>query len=130
MFSQIPVPAGIIRLPKALPRVWVAETTLPQRSATTKWVVWTADGGTNDGVGLTTSITVKPVNDPPKFVLGPTVTVPEDAPAQVVPAFVSDLSPGPPDEADQTSVDFNLLDVVAHGSSFDGRRGSPARTPR
>ena len=36
----MPVPSGMMRLPKALPSVWVADTTLPHLSATTKCVVW------------------------------------------------------------------------------------------
>ena len=37
--SQMPVPGGIVLLPKTLPRVCVALTTFPSRSATTKCVV-------------------------------------------------------------------------------------------
>ncbi len=47
-------------------------------------------------------ITVTPVNDAPSFTKGADVTVLEDAPAQSIPAWATQISPGPDDESDQT----------------------------
>jgi hypothetical protein len=57
------------------------------------------NGGTDDA---TATITVNPVNDPPSFQIGPTVTVLEDSGAQTVSPWVTAISPGPADESAQT----------------------------
>ena len=49
LLSQMPVPSAMIRLPKALPRVWVADTMFPAASATTKWVVLAPASPTTQG---------------------------------------------------------------------------------
>jgi hypothetical protein len=57
------------------------------------------NGGTDDA---TATITINPVNDPPSFQIGPTVTVLEDSGAQTVSPWVTAISPGPADESAQT----------------------------
>ncbi len=65
----------------------------------------------SDGVNTastTFKLTVTPVNDPPSFTAGPNqVTGPEPG-ERTVPGWATNLSPGPPDEADQLlSFKFN-----------------------
>ena len=57
------------------------------------------NGGTDDA---TVTITVAPVNDPPTFQVGATVTVLEDSGPQTIPNWVTAISPGPANEAGQT----------------------------
>ncbi len=72
------------------------------------------DGGTEDG-GVDVSapqtflIAITAANDPPSFTKGPNVTVAEDAGAQVLATWASEISAGPADEASQTV----LFDVQA-----------------
>jgi len=60
----------------------------------------------NDGNGgtdtATVSITIVPVNDPPSFLAGPTVTVLEDSGPQTFLNWATLISPGPADESGQT----------------------------
>ncbi len=63
---------------------------------------FTADDGVGlPGVGLVT-ITVTSVNDAPSFTRGGDQAVAEDAGAQSVPNWATDMSPGPDDESGQT----------------------------
>jgi hypothetical protein len=57
------------------------------------------NGGTDDA---TATITILPVNDPPSFLAGPTITVLEDAGAQSFTNWATAISPGPSDESAQT----------------------------
>jgi hypothetical protein len=57
------------------------------------------NGGTDDA---TITITVNPVNDPPSFQIGPTVTVLEDSGAHTITPWVTSISPGPANESSQT----------------------------
>jgi hypothetical protein len=66
----------------------------------------TANGG-DDTRTVTFDITVNSVNDAPSFTLSPDDTVLEDAGAQIVPAFASNISIGPANEAGQTAA-FNV----------------------
>src|SRR5262249_24343469 len=50
----------------------------------------------------TARITITPVNDPPSFTKGSDQTVLEDAGAQSVSGWATNISPGPPDESGQT----------------------------
>jgi hypothetical protein len=65
------------------------------------------DGGTENG-GVDTSeessltITIDPVNDVPSFARGANVDAKQNAGAQLVAAWATDLRPGPPNEAEQT----------------------------
>ena len=52
-------------------------------------------------VDATFTVGVQPVNDAPSFTKGPDVTVPEDSPPQTVPAWATDILPGPENEANQ-----------------------------
>jgi hypothetical protein len=72
------------------------------------------DSGSNTPPNSNTSasqqltITVNAVNDPPSFTIaGNPAAVNEDAGAQTVASFVTNISPGPPDESGQT-VTFNI----------------------
>ncbi|MCP3936503.1 MAG: tandem-95 repeat protein, partial [Actinomycetia bacterium] len=64
-------------------------------------------GGTGSG-GVDTSqpavfdITVNDVNDPPSFLAGDDITVPEDSPAQGIAEWATAITPGPADESSQT----------------------------
>jgi len=57
------------------------------------------NGGTDDA---TATITINPVNDPPSFLAGPTVSVLEDAGPQTYANWATAISPGPADESGQT----------------------------
>ncbi|MEK6374817.1 MAG: Ig-like domain-containing protein [Acidobacteriota bacterium] len=57
------------------------------------------NGGTDDA---TAAITIAPVNDPPSFLIGPTVTVIEDSGPQTIANWATAISPGPADESGQT----------------------------
>ncbi len=61
-----------------------------------------ANGGIPDGVNESFDITVNGVNDPPSFTVGADQSVAEDASAQSVSDWATDISPGPPDESSQT----------------------------
>src|SRR5207247_1239176 len=62
----------------------------------------TANGGVDTSAAQQFTITVTPVNNAPSFVAGANQTVLEDAGAQTVPAWATQISAGPPDEAGQT----------------------------
>jgi hypothetical protein len=64
----------------------------------------TENGGINRSAPQTFTITVTPVNDAPAFASGADRTAQQDAGAQVVPAWATDISAGPPDEAGQNLV--------------------------
>lgn len=57
------------------------------------------NGGTDDA---TATITIAPVNDPPSFLAGPTVTALEDSVAQTYVNWATAISPGTADESGQT----------------------------
>ena len=57
------------------------------------------NGGTDDA---TAAITIAPVNDPPSFLAGPTVTVLEDSGARTYANWATAISAGPVDESGQT----------------------------
>lgn len=65
----------------------------------------TATAGTRTATQAFT-LTVIAVNQPPSFTAGPNQTVAEDAGAQIVPGWATNISPGPPHESGQT-VTFN-----------------------
>jgi hypothetical protein len=56
---------------------------------------------------------VAPINDPPTFTPGPTVTVDEDSGAYSAP-WATEVSPGPPSESGQ-AVQFEITAVSSHG---------------
>jgi hypothetical protein len=62
----------------------------------------TAGGGVDTSAVQTFTITVNPVNDPPSFTKGADQTVLEDAGAQTVPNWATNISAGPADESGQT----------------------------
>src|SRR5215208_1069816 len=62
---------------------------------------YTASDGKGGTATATVTITVNPVNDAPSFTKGPDQTVNEDAGAQSVPGWATDISAGPADENDQ-----------------------------
>ncbi|MBV8516271.1 MAG: tandem-95 repeat protein [Acidobacteria bacterium] len=62
------------------------------------------NGGTDDA---NATITIAPVNDPPSFLAGPTVTVLEDSGPKTVVSWATSISPGPADESAQ-SVTFTV----------------------
>ncbi len=66
-----------------------------------------ANDGQLDSTDATVTIQVAPVNDPPTFVKGPDVTVPEDSGAQTISPWATGISPGPANESGQT-VSFNI----------------------
>jgi hypothetical protein len=67
----------------------------------------TANGGVDTSAPQSFTITLTPVNSAPSFTVGPNQTVLEDAGAQTVSPWATDVSAGPPDEAGQT-VTFNI----------------------
>ena len=62
----------------------------------------TANGGQDTSAAQTFAITVTAVNDVPSFTKGPDQTVNEDAGAQTVNNWATNISAGPADEAGQT----------------------------
>lgn len=67
----------------------------------------TANGGQDTSAPQAFTITIVAVNSPPSFVAGPNQIVQEDAGPQTVPGWAKSISPGPPDESDQ-SVRFSV----------------------
>ena len=64
-----------------------------------------SDGTVFAASGALVNLTVNPVNDVPSFTKGPDQTVLEDAGAQTVPGWATNISPGPANESSQV-VDF------------------------
>jgi hypothetical protein len=62
----------------------------------------TANGGVDTSAAATFTITVTPVNDPPSFTKGADQTVNEDAGAQTVSNWATNISAGPANESSQT----------------------------
>src|SRR5213078_2356770 len=62
----------------------------------------TANGGVDTSPSQTFAITVNPVNDAPTFTKGANQTVNNNAGAQTVNNWATNISPGPADEAGQT----------------------------
>ncbi len=67
----------------------------------------TVNGGVDTSTAQTFVINVTPVNDAPSFTKGSNQTVLEDAGAQTVPGWATEISVGPADEAGQT-LTFNI----------------------
>ncbi len=67
----------------------------------------TANGGVDTSTNQTFIISVTPVNDEPSFTSGPDETVSEDAGAQTVNGWATNIMAGPPDEAGQ-NLTFNI----------------------
>jgi VCBS repeat-containing protein len=65
----------------------------------------TANGGVNASAAQTFTITVNPVNHAPSFTKGASPTILEDAGAQSVSGWATNISPGPSNEAAQ-ALDF------------------------
>jgi CSLREA domain-containing protein len=68
----------------------------------------TANGGVDTSPPQTFTITVNPVNDAPSFTKGPNQTVNNNAGAQTVNNWATNISPGPSDESGQT-VAFQIV---------------------
>jgi hypothetical protein len=62
----------------------------------------TANGGNNSSPPQTFTITIQPVNDPPSFTAGGDQSVLEDAGAQSLPGWATNISAGPTNESSQT----------------------------
>ena len=62
----------------------------------------TANGGVDTSAAQTFTITVTAVNDSPSFTKGADQSVDEDAGPQIVDGWATSISPGPPNESDQT----------------------------
>ncbi|MDP9193279.1 MAG: Ig-like domain-containing protein [Acidobacteriota bacterium] len=80
------------------------------------------NGGTDDA---NVSITIAPVNDPPTFLAGPTVSAFEDSGPQIIANWVTSISSGPADESAQTVTfivtnDNNALFSVQPSVDSDG----------
>ena len=58
-------------------------------------------GGQDQSDAQSFYIHIKPVNDPPVFTPGPDQTVAQNAEPQLITSWASNISPGPPDEAEQ-----------------------------
>jgi Bacterial Ig domain/Immunoglobulin I-set domain/Immunoglobulin domain len=61
----------------------------------------TENGGQNTSAERIFNISIAPVNDPPGFTPGSDITVPEDFGVMVIPAWATNIRPGPSDEASQ-----------------------------
>ena len=80
----------------------------------------------------TVSITVTDVNDPPSFTTGPDQAIDEDAGAQTVAGWATNISPGPPNEAGQ-ALDFivsaDTPALFAVQPAIDATSGTLTYTP-
>jgi CSLREA domain-containing protein len=99
LFSSAPVigPTGFLAFTPALNANGSAVITVVLKDSG-----GTANGGVDTSAAQTFTITVNPVNDPPSFVKGPNQTVVNNAGAQTVANWATNISPGPADEAGQT----------------------------
>lgn len=80
----------------------------------------TANGGQDTSAPQAFTITIVAVNSPPSFVAGPNQVVQEDAGPQTVPGWAKSISPGPPDESDQSarfSVSASIPSLFSSGPS-------------
>jgi hypothetical protein len=71
----------------------------------------TDDGGVNTSATQTFTIAVTAVNDAPSFTKGADRTVQEDAGPQIVPAWATNISAGPPDEVLLQTVSFTTTNT-------------------
>ena len=97
-----------------------------------------SDDGSNTPPNVNTSapqsftITVDPINDAPSFTKGPDQTVLEDAGAQTVNGWATDISAGPADEAGQTltfSIGNSNPGLFSAGPAVDATTGTLTYTP-
>jgi hypothetical protein len=70
---------------------------------------YTVADGRGAKVSATVNLTVTAVNDPPAFTSGPDQAPPPGAGAQAVPGWARDFRPGPPNEADQTLLSYDIV---------------------
>ena len=85
---------------------------------------YSAAAGSYRSAVRTATITVRPVNDPPRFTKGPNQSVPQDSGAQAVNGWATAISPGPAGESGQT-VGFQVT-VTSNAALF---ATAPAVTP-
>lgn len=90
-------------------------------------------GGENTSISHELTIQINPVNDAPTFTAGDDVTVNEDAGAQTVTAWASDIDPGAPDENGQTLL-FDLTftsgsDLFTTAPAINSTTGDLTFTP-
>jgi len=71
----------------------------------------TANGGVDTSANQTFTITVNAINDPPSFVIGPDQTANNNAGAQSVPNWATNISAGPANESSQT-VNFQITAII------------------
>ncbi|HVS36074.1 MAG TPA: Ig-like domain-containing protein, partial [Gemmataceae bacterium] len=76
---------------------------------------YVANDGTLNSNVATVTLTVNPVNEAPSFVKGPDQTIVEGAGPQTVPGWATSISPGPPNESNQT---LNFLVSTNNGALF------------
>jgi len=84
---------------------------------------FTANDGQVDSNEATVTIDVMPVNDPPSFIKGSEQTVLEDADAQSVVDWATDISAGPANEG------LQKLDFIVDNDNNELFSGQPAITP-
>ncbi|MEX2489651.1 MAG: tandem-95 repeat protein, partial [Pseudomonadales bacterium] len=98
----------------------------------------TDNGNTGSGGALTDTatvdITVNVVNDAPSFTKGPDQEVPEDAGAQTVSGWATNLDTGGGSDEDSQTLTFNVLSnsntaMFASGPEIDGDTGDLTYTP-
>ena len=106
-------------------------TPAPDQFGTAVFSVFLKDTGGVDNNGVdrnpsqTIKITVLPVNDPPTFVLGTSLDIPEDAGAQTIKGWASQIRSGPDNEITQ-GIEFDVrandsrLFLVPPSISVDG----------
>ena len=104
LFSAGPAvsPAGVLTFTPALNANGVATVTIKITDNG-----GTANGGVSESATQSFTITINSVNQPPSFTKGANQTVNEDAGAQSVAGWATDISAGPSDETPQI-VSFNI----------------------
>jgi parallel beta-helix repeat protein len=96
-------------------------------TTTARTITFVTNDGTFNSATATTTLTILSANDPPSFTKGANQTVTEDAGAQTVAGWATNISPGPGNEGSQT-VTFLIQGNTNPGLFSAGPAISPAGT--
>ena len=96
-------------------------------TTTARTITFVANDGAFTSTTATTTLTILAANDPPSFTKGPDQTVNEDALAQTVANWATNISPGPGNESSQT-VTFLIQGNTNPGLFAVGPAVSPTGT--
>lgn len=123
LISAISNPGLFTALPSVSNTGTLTFTPTPTGTGTCTFTVRVRDTGGTDRAGVDTSgpqtftITVLPINQPPSFTAADPPATLEGAGDQILPGFITSFTPGPPEESDQTAIEY-LVDQVSNPSLF------------